>query len=111
LDDLRQTRAIRGQTIAPQIEFFCAREQKTCAGAVFDRDLHWFLFLFEKRKRKTNNDQNTLRTVSRLPLKIIEIDSLGESQKNLIDNFGVKKYHREKRLFTPNQVADLLKYF
>jgi hypothetical protein len=39
--------------------FFRAREQKTRAGAGFDRDLLWFLFLFGKKKKKKKAHQGT----------------------------------------------------
>jgi hypothetical protein len=88
MDDLRQTRSIQGQNIAPQIEFFFAPANKRLALAGFDRDLLWFLFLFGKRKRRPSKEQNLLRTASRLPLKIIEKDSFEENQNNPMTILG-----------------------
>jgi hypothetical protein len=74
----------KDKTLPRKSSFFRAREQKTRAGAGFDRDLLWFLFLFgrRKRKRKPNQEQITSRTASRLLLRITEKDSLGENLKN-----------------------------
>jgi hypothetical protein len=59
----------KDKTLPRKSSFFRAREQKTRAGAGFNRDLLWFLFLLGKRKRKPIKEQITSRTAQTLPLK------------------------------------------